>query len=68
VSRGTFHKKGGVMGEIKTFYGGKGYVLLKPTKAGLLVTASGKRNKMLELAKKHNWAVGKLEAIRYVKP
>ena len=50
-----------------TFYGGpKGYdyVCLNRGK----IECSGPLKKMLEYARKHNWAVGKLEAIRFSKP
>jgi hypothetical protein len=30
------------------------------------VVASGTEEKMLQIAEKHNWAVGKLEAVRFV--
>lgn len=50
-----------------TFYGGKkGYDYICFDGNGQ-IRASGKRNKMLAIARKMNWAVGKLYPIRYAK-
>lgn len=54
----------------QTFYGGKNgfdYVCLMGIKGNATVIASGKKTAMLKLAREHNYAVAKLEAVRFQK-
>ena len=52
----------------QTFFGGKNgydYVCLTDINGDLTVIASGKKTAMLELAREKNYAVAKLEALRF---
>lgn len=56
---------------MKSFYGGKDgidIVCFGPGKHGMQVMASGSKTKMLKLARKHNWAVAEVRAIRFRQP